>query len=364
MPVNQSSPDVVDLRTDAVAQPTDAMWAAMQEAEVGWAMAREDPSINELQELAAKLAGKESALFVPTGTVANLVALMTWGNRGDQVVLEASSHILCCEEWGIAYIGGFLPRGVTGLMGAMPAEDVREAILEEKLRHRPNTALISIENTHNLAGGTIVTPAQTLSVASIGREFGIPIHLDGARIFNACVACGLDLVDFTRDVDSVMINLNKGLSAPAGALLIGSHDFIERSLANVKRVGAWNVSKAGIWAAAGVVALKTMIPRLADDNRRAGELARALQQIPGLSVELSSVQTNIVMVQIDPSIGTAVEVQQRLKPRGIRVHVADKQIIRLVTHRHIGDNEIDRVVDEFRSVSPVTELPASDLVLE
>ena len=340
----------IDLRSDTVTKPTPAMRRAMAEAEVGDDVYGEDPTVNRLEQRAAEISGKEAALFVPTGTVANLVALMSHTTRGDQVVLETSCHILCCEEWAIGYICGVVPRAVTGAMGVMSADDVRAAITEEKLRHRARTSLVCLENTHNMAGGTIVAPDETAQLCAIAHELGVPVHLDGARIFNACAASNLDLQAFTSDVDSVMISLNKGLSGPGGAVLSGTQSFIDRSRVNLKRVGAWSISKAGIWAAAGLIALRDMRQRLVEDNQIARRMAVELDALEGLSVDLSAVQTNIVMVAVDPSITTGALLLEELKHAGIRGHLADPQTIRLVTHRHIVEADVERVAAAFRDL--------------
>jgi threonine aldolase len=335
----------IDLRSDVVTGPTDVMWDAMRRAELGWAMMGEDSSVNELQRYAAELAGKESALYIPTGTMANLVALMTHTHRGDQIVLEASSHILWSEEWGFAHICGVVPRPIAGTFGYMEPDDVKTAILEQRFSHRPNTSLICLENTHNMAGGTIIRPDQISAISRIAREHSIPVHLDGARVLNACVALHVPLSEMTADVDTLMLNLNKGLSAPEGALLCGPRSFIDQSRVNLKRLGGWTLSKAGIPAAAGLVALKTMIPRLEDDHRRAWLLAQGLQGLKRISVDLGAVQTNIVMMSVDPEFMSARSLLNLLEEHNIRGYLFRPDAIRFVTHRLITDDDIRLVIE-------------------
>jgi threonine aldolase len=340
----------VDLRSDVVTGPTDAMWDAMRQAELGWAMMGEDPSVNELERYAAELSGKESALYIPTGTMANLVALMTHTDRGDQVILEASSHILWSEEWGFAYICGVVPRPIGGTSGYMEPDDVKAAIVEQRFSHRANTSLICLENTHNMAGGTVISPSQVSAIAGIAREHSIPVHLDGARLFNACVALHVELSEMAADVDTLTLNLNKGLSAPEGALLCGPRPFIDQSRVNLKRLGGWTLSKAGIPAAAGLVALKTMIPRLEDDHRRARLLAQGLQGLRRFTVNLGAVQTNIVMVSVDSEFMSARSLLNLLAEHNVRGYLFRPDAIRFVTHRLITDDDIRLVVEIMRDI--------------
>lgn len=334
----------VDFRSDAVTTPTEAMWDAMRNADCGWAYAGEDSSVNALQSLAAALTGKDAALFVPTGTMANLLALMTHATRGDQIVAEASSHILWSEEWGYAYVCGLVPRPVEGQRGSMAPEQVREAIIEERLGHRARTGLICVENTHNMAGGTITTREQMAAIANVAHEFDVSIHVDGARILNAAVALGTDLHTLAEGADSLALSLTKGLSAPFGALLCGSLDFVDRSRSNLKRLGGWSVHKAGIYAAAGLVALRSMPPQLAEDNRRALLLSRELEALRSNLIRPWPVETNIVLVSVDRSWMSARTLAGRLADNGIKVSVRAEDAVRFVIHRHITDGDIHKVV--------------------
>ena len=340
---------VVDLRTDAVTQPTDEMWAAMRSAHLGWTLVGEDPSVNALEALAAELAGKEAAVFVPTGTMANLIALMSHTGRGEQIILEASSHILWSEEWSFASLCGLVARPVPGTLGFMPPDEIEHAIQDQRSSHRPTTSLICLENTHNAAGGSVLNAGQMTAISQVAQRFGVPIHLDGARVFNACVALGISLRDLTAGVDTLTLSLNKGLCAPEGALLCGSSSFVERSRVNVHRLGA-GVHKAGIAAAAGIVALNTMLPRLAEDHRRAMVLARGLSQMDGIDLSLDAVHTNIVMIHIDPSLMSGAQLISLLDERSVWAFQYAEQMVRFVTHRGISDADISYVLDVVQEV--------------
>jgi threonine aldolase len=232
---------VIDCRSDVITTPTEAMWEAMRSAQMGWGMQGEDPSINELQAYAADLTGMEAALYVPSGTMANLVALMTHTNRGDHILLEAYSHILWSEEWSFAYVCGLVPKRLRSELGVIEPRAVHDAIGELRFGHRPPFRLLCLENTHNMAGGTLTSPSQTAALAAVAHENGIAVHVDGARILNACVALDVPLQAFASHVDTLSINLNKGLSAPGGALLCGPESLIQESRKNLKRIGGWSV---------------------------------------------------------------------------------------------------------------------------
>jgi threonine aldolase len=341
---------MIDLRSDAITQPTPAMWDAMRNARLGWAFAKEDPTVNELETYVADLSEKEASVFLPTGTMANLVALMTHTQRGDQVILEATSHILWCEEWSLAYICGVVQRTIRGTRGQMDPGEVEGAILERTFAHRPKTSLVCLENTHNFAGGVIASPEQISSIAHVAHKYAIPVHLDGARIFNACAALKKDVYDFISNVDTVTINLNKGLSAPFGALLCGSKDFIEKCKVNVKRIGAGNVHQAGIFAAAGLVALKTMLPQIAEDNRRAKVLAEGIMYLNSSKIKVFPADTNIVMVSVDKSFTSADVFVQHMVQHNVLASTGSDELIRFVTHRHVSDEDIQQVVNTIQAI--------------
>jgi threonine aldolase len=334
----------LDVRTDAITLPTDEMWDAMRSAQLGWAMAGEDPAVNALQARFADLTGKGAGLFVPTGTMANLVAVLTHTNPGQQVVLEASSHILWCEQWGLSAFGGLHHRAVAGDRGAMPLPDIRVAIEERRFGHRPVTGLLCLENTHNMAGGAVLTPSYTDAVCEVAHEHEVRVHLDGARLLNACAALGAEVHELTRSVDSVSVNLNKGLSGPMGCVLCGSRDFVARARVYLKRVGGWSISQAGIAAAAGLVAIERMRGQLAEDNARAARLAERIAGLDGFQAE--PCETNIVMVRVEDHHRSDLLLHW-LERRGIRVYSYRPGWVRLVTHRHVDDDAIDAIATAF-----------------
>jgi threonine aldolase len=342
--------EVIDLRNDAVTEPTEAMWNVMRSAPLGWAAAGEDRNVNRLEELAGELTGKERALFVPTGAMANLLTLLVHRGRGHQIIAEESSHVVWSEEWGYAALCGLSARALAGDRGALRPEELRAALLDRRFGHHPRTAVVCLENTHNAAGGAVITPEQTVAVAGVAHEFDVPVHLDGARVFNAAVALGVPACHLTHPVDSVMVTLSKGLSAPAGSVLCGSSGFIEEAREALRLVGGASIPQAGILAAAGIVALETMVERLADDHRRARALAEGLAALDGVEVDLASVQTNIVMAHIDPNRASAGELQSALETRGVRAYVYSADTLRFVTHRHITDGDIDRAITAVSEV--------------
>jgi len=350
---------VIDLRTDALSTPTEAMWEAMRRAEVGWAVRDEDPAVNELQRLAAELTGKEAALLVPACSTANLLALMTLGQHGTQVILEAGSHIVTTEEFGMVSVAGLFPRLLRGDAGVLDPDAVEAAIAEAIALGMPPTSLVCLENSHNNAGGVAITPAQTEAVAVVARRHAAMLHLDGARLFNSAHALGVPARRLAEPVDTVSISLNKGLCAPLGALLCGRRDMIERARSNARRIGAGSLHKAGLFAAAGVVALTQMVERLADDNRRAAGLARRLALLPGLRVDLARVQTNIVMTEVVAGGLSADALVRRLAERGVLALARPGERVRFVTHRLIGDAEIDRTALAVEGVGASCVRPQS-----
>ena len=282
----------IDLRSDLHGRPTDEMWEAMRAAPLGWATVGEDPSVNELQERMAALLGKEAAIWVPTCGMANLVALLTIAPRGSTVVLEASSHILTSEEMGIEEIAGVEPWSLWAADGRLDPVAVEEAIIETR------ATMLLLENTHTRAGGTVLTPALTAELAAAAQRHGAYVHLDGARLFNAAVALGVPLRELAAPVNTVAVSMNKGLCAPMGTILAGRAQVIELAHRTLRRLGGASVHKAGIAAAAALVALDTLVDRLADDHRRARELGTLLQRDPGLEIEPAEIETNIVLVDV------------------------------------------------------------------
>ena len=333
------SASTVDLRSDLHALPTDEMWAAMRSAPLGWATYGEDPSVNELQERMAALLGKEAALWVPTCGMANLVALLTIAPRGSTVVLEASSHVLTSEAMGIEEIAGLEPRSLWAADGRLDPVEVEELIVET------GATMLVLENTHTRAGGTVLTPELTAELAGAAQRHDAYVHLDGARLFNAAAALGVPLRELAAPVNTVAVSLNKGLCAPMGTILAGRTQVIELAHRTLRRLGGASVHKAGIAAAAALVALDTLVERLADDHRRARELGALLQEVPGLEVEPAEIETNIVLVDIAATELDPEEFLRLLAERGVLGMERDTSRIRFVTHRLIGDAEVARAAE-------------------
>jgi len=329
----------IDLRSDLHAGPTDEMWEAMRSAKLGWATYGEDPSVNELQERMAGLLGKEAALWVPTCGMANLVALLTIAPRGSTVVLEASSHVLTSEEMGIEEIAGLEPRSLWAEDGRLDPVEVEELIVET------GATMLVLENTHTRAGGTVLTPELTAELAGAAQRHGAYVHLDGARLFNAAVALGVPLRELAERVNTVAVSLNKGLCAPMGTILAGRAQVIELAHRTLRRLGGASVHKAGIAAAAALVALDTLVERLADDHRRARELGALLQEIPGVEVDPAELETNIVLVDVLSTGLDPEEFLRLLADRGVLAMERDTSRVRFVTHRLIGDAEIARAAE-------------------
>ena len=350
---------MIDLRSDLCSIPTSEMWEAMRNAELGWATAGEDASVNELCERVAGLLGKAAAIWVPTGGMANLMAMLTFCKPGDHVVLEAASHVLTSEAMGIVEIARLEPSPLWAPSGRMDPAAVDELVAE----HR--AALLVLENTHTRAGGTTLSAELTDALAAAAHRYGCRVHIDGARLVNAAVALGVPLADLAAPADSVAISLNKSLSAPFGAVLAGSDAVVGRARTMLHRLGGSSFHRAGIAAAAGLVALDTMIDRVADDHRRARALAAGLGAIPGVRLRPEVIETNIVLADVSGTGIAPAELASLLADAGLLVLEADTSRIRLVTHRLIGDDEIERagaIVAETvaRHAVPLLELPDWD----
>ena len=330
---------MIDLRSDVHAPPTDEMWEAMRSAKLGWATVGEDPSVNQLQERMAALLGKEAALWVPTCGMANLVALLTIAPRGSTVVLEASSHVLTSEAMGIEEIAGLQPDSLWAEDGRLDPAEVEELIVET------GALMLVLENTHTRAGGTVVSPELTAELARSAQSHGTYVHLDGARLFNAAVALGVPVGELAAPVNTVAVSLNKGLCAPMGAILAGRAQVIELAKEPLRRLGGASVHKAGIAAAASLVALDTLVERLADDHRRARELAALLHEIPGIEVDPREVETNIVFVDVSGTELPPDEFLPLLAEHGVLGLERDTTRIRFVTHRMISDDDVARVAE-------------------
>jgi len=341
--------EYIDLRSDTVTLPTEEMLEAIRHAKLGDDVYREDPTVNRLEEMAASKMGKEAALLVTSGTQANLVSLMSNTRRGDMIILEADSHIYWYEVGGLSSIAGLLPWLIKGRMGVIALEDLEAAMRPTDI-HFPPTSMVCVENTHNRAGGTIMKPEQLRALGKVAKANDLKIHMDGARIFNATVAMGVDVKEFTRHVDTLMFCLSKGLCCPVGSLAVGNAEFIERARKARKILGG-GMRQAGIIAAPGIVALETMIERLADDHRNARLLAEGLAKIDGISIELEAVQTNIIYFDIGGLGISSERFLSKLKGEGVLASNRDKSKIRMVTHRGIEREDVQKTLNVVESVA-------------
>lgn len=347
---------MIDLRSDLLSVPTDEMWEAMRRAELGWATRGEDSSVNLLCERVADLLGKPAATWVPTCGMANLAAMLTFCDPGDRVVLEAASHVLTSEARGITEIARLEPRSLWAADGRMKPEEVEEIVSRERAR------LLILENTHTRAGGTTLSAELTEALAAAATRHQCRVHIDGARLVNASVALGEPLAALAAPANSIALSLNKALSAPIGTVLAGSAAVVDRVRLMLQRLGGATVHRAGIAAAAGLVALDTMVDRIADDHRRARDLARLLAEIPGLQIRPEVVETNIVLVDTTGTGLAPDELLVHLAGRGVLALDRDTSRIRLVTHRLIGDEEIEAaatIIAETveRHAVPLFEVP-------
>ncbi len=337
----------VDLRSDTFTQPTAAMREAMARAEVGDDVWGEDPTVNRLEAMAAARVGKEAAVLVTSGTMGNLLAVAVHTRPGQEVIVEAQAHIPSAEAAGSAVVAGVQLACVPTPDGVLRPEQIRAAMREDD-PHDPPTGLVCLENTHTTHGGTVYTPAATSAAAGAAHALGLRVHLDGARVFNAAVALGCDVRALTDPVDSVTFCLSKGLSAPVGSLLCGSREFVALARRKRKMLGG-GMRQAGVLAAAGIVALEEMIPRLAEDHAHARRLAEGLQAHPGIRVDLSRVQTNIVMVQCAEA-EAADRLLQAIAAEGVQAALSGPTRVRLVTHRGVAADDVDYTLAVFSRV--------------
>ncbi len=334
---------IIDLRSDTVTKPTDEMRKAMYEAEVGDDVYRDDPTVNRLEELIAGEMGKEAALYVSSGTMANQVAVMTHTQRGDEIILGEKSHIYTYEVAGIAYLAGVLAALLPETDGSMNPQQVEESIREQDI-HFPETTLICVENTHNRAGGMVVPLDAMEDVYRIGQEYNIPVHLDGARIYNAATYLNVEVKEIAKYCDTVNICLSKGLCAPVGSVLAGSRGFIEKARKYRKMLGG-GMRQAGIIAAAGIIAVEEMSKRLQEDHDNALLLAKGLNAIEGVSVDVDKVQTNLIMVDFAGAGLNGMQIAERLKADDILINGSTSSVVRFATHYYIGEEEVRRAVE-------------------
>jgi len=337
----------IDLRSDTVTLPTPQMRAAMANAEVGDDVMGEDPTVNRLEEMAAARLQKQAALFVASGTMANLVALLTHCARGDEVIVGDKAHSFINEVGGMAALGGIIPHTIPNQPdGTLALADIANAIRGDNV-HWPRTTLIALENTHNACNGSPLTPDYHKAVYDLARARHLRVHTDGARIFNAAVALGVPASEFAQYTDTISFCLSKGLSAPVGSLLCGPRDFIAEARRTRKMVGG-GMRQAGILAAAGIVALETMIERLTDDHANARQLAEGLAEIPGLALDPTRIRTNIVFFDVTGAL-TARQLVERVARAGVLMGVAGERRIRAVTHYGIERADVEAAVAAIRS---------------
>ncbi len=340
----------VDLRSDTVTQPTPEMREAMAEAEVGDDVYRDDPTVNHLEELAAQMLGKEAAIFVPSGTMGNLLALLVHCQRGNEVIVGSLSHIYLNEAGGMSALGGIQPCAIPNQEdGTLRLDDILASIRTEDVHH-PITRLICLENTQNICGGVPLTPAYTRQVGEIAHQNGLSLHIDGARIFNSAVAQNISVRELVEPADSVMFCLSKGLAAPIGSMLLGSEKFVARARHLRKMLGG-GMRQVGIIAAAGIISLEKMINRLADDHVRARKLADGLRQINGLVVDESSPYSNMVYMNLSEDVKIdSKQVSEKARPMGILLDAENSRRFRLVTHYWIDDNAVERTISAFQEI--------------
>jgi len=340
---------LIDLRSDTVTLPTQRMREAICGAELGDDVFQEDPTVNRLQEIAAERLGKEAGLLVPSGTMGNLVSVLTHCSRGEEVILGDKSHIFLSEGGGISMVGGIYPRTLCNQPdGTMRLEEIEAAIRPDNI-HFPRTRLICLENTHNRCFGAPLRPDYCNSVAALAKTRGLRVHLDGARIFNASVALRLDVKELASCADSVLFCFSKGLSAPVGSVICGSTDFIEEARRIRKTLGG-AMRQAGIIAAAGIVALDEMVERLQEDHINARRLAEALAEIKGLSIDPTRVRTNILYFELEASRPAPDELIERASEKGLKFLRTGPSSFRMVTHYGITAPMIDSAVAIMREV--------------
>ncbi len=339
---------IIDLRSDTVTLPTKAMREAIFNADLGDDVFAEDPTINRLEAMAAERLGMEAALLVASGTMSNLTCVLTHCARGEEVILGDVSHIFLSEAGGMSALGGIFPHTVPNLAdGTMQLDRIEAAIRSDNI-HFPRTRLICLENTHNRCCGSVLTPDYTAAVIALANRHGLAVHLDGARIFNAAIALGVDVRELTRGVDSVSVCLSKGLAAPIGSLICGNRTFIARARRIRKMLGG-GMRQAGIIAAAGIVALEEMVERLAEDHANARRLAEAVSRIRGLAIELDHVRTNILFFDLVDQRFTDDEFIARLREKEVLLHHAGPSRFRMVTHYGIGAEDIERAIEALHA---------------
>src|ERR1700722_5252123 len=340
--------DVVDLRSDTVTRPTPAMRAAMAAAEVGDDVYGEDPTVNRLQARAAEIFQREAALFVPTGCMGNLLAIMGWTQRSNEVICEQRAHVNLYELASMSAVAGVMPRTVPAPSGILTWDLIKPAV-REKIYYDSQTALVTLENTHNMHGGTVYPTAVAEDICERAHAAGLRVHLDGARVFNAAAALGKSVAEITRKFDSVMFCLSKGLGAPVGSLLVGSYDFIKRAHIRRKLLGG-GMRQVGVLAAAGLIALEESPKRLVLDHENAQHLAQGVAAIKGIALDPARVVTNIVIFEVRGTGRTAAQICDQLTAKRVLCSATDKYSVRMVTHRDVDRAGIDAALAAMAQV--------------
>jgi threonine aldolase len=338
----------VDLRSDTLTRPTPEMRQAMANAEVGDDVYGEDPTVNQLEKRAAEIFGKEAALFVPTGCMGNLISIKIWTHHGDEVICDALGHVNLYELASMSAIAGCMPRAVQGQDGILNWKLI-EAAIRPKIYYDSQTALVCLENSHNMAGGMLYTSAQIADICEHAHAANLKVHLDGARVFNASVALGESVAEICRKVDSVMFCLSKGLGAPVGSMIVGSQEFIDKGRVYRKMFGG-GMRQAGVLAAAGLLALEKSPSRLHIDHEHAQLLAKAAASIPGLRIDPAKVRTNIVIFDCSQTGKTAVRLCDALAAHGVLAQDTALYSVRFVTHCDVDRAGIDRAIGVLREV--------------
>ena len=339
----------IDLRSDTVTRPTPAMRRAMAEAEVGDDVYGEDPTVNKLQQRAAQIFGREAALFVPSGSMGNLLAIKTWTRHGLEVICEQRAHVNQYELASMSAVAGCMPRPIAAQDGILTWTMI-ESMQRPKGYQYSQTGLVTLENTHNMAGGTIYPTEIAEEICDRAHELKLPVHLDGARIFNASVALGKSVKHLTRKFDSIMFCLSKGLGAPVGSMLVGSRDFIDKAHIHRKMLGG-GMRQVGVLAAAGLIALEESPKTLHRDHENARHLAEGLSKIPGIALDPKKVVTNIVIFDVRATGKTAAEVSAELGKRKVLAGATDKYSVRMVTHCNVDRAGIDRAIAALEEIS-------------
>lgn len=336
-----------DFRSDTVTRPTEEMRRAMMEAEVGDDVLGDDPTVQKLEELAASIMGKEAGLFVPSGTMGNSIAVKMWTRELEEVIVEEKSHIYNMESTHMTFISRVTPRPLPSRRGTMDPELVRKHVRLPSV-HTPRTSLICLENTHNNWGGAVVPLENFKEIRKIADEFGLKVHLDGARIFNASQASGVPVKEYARHCDSVMFCLSKGLSSPVGSMLVSDRQTIDYARRLRKALGG-GLRQVGVLAACGLISLTKMVDRLKDDHALARRLAQAIYDLPGITLNPDEVETNIIIFYFNHPRLTIPELVNRLKEKGI-LCLAVFGGVRLVTHKDVDDEDVDRAIKAFREI--------------